>query len=270
MVHEIICSKQVLLHVAKLDRSEKFEAALEQARALRESFPDEGARLPDLDLLQRKTQLSGLYHQGLAALEAGRRDEAVKLLTQVVSLSPSYKEATRYLHQAVTGEDVGALRGQLQETVKSLAEAEYLLMVPSEAQLARRQGPQDPVEVAQTTVRRRYTAASAAKAVAPPDSARETTFLPFVQALPAPASQPKQELHPWNPVDHLRLLGWLFFAPDRLKAFKEDWGEETIQQIGKWPASILTWLPLLIPCLAWEQESCHTGLAACHQLFTSD
>ncbi len=57
-------------------------------------------------------------------------------------------------------------------------------------------------------------------------------------------------LQPWNPADHIRLLGWLFFTPERLEAYRARRGEHATRGIGTWLASTLLWLPLLTPLLA--------------------
>ena len=57
-------------------------------------------------------------------------------------------------------------------------------------------------------------------------------------------------LSPRNPLDHLRLLWWALAAPQRLRAYREAWGEEDERRTGKWLASTLIWLPLFIPTLA--------------------
>ncbi|TGO03754.1 hypothetical protein PN36_00115 [Candidatus Thiomargarita nelsonii] len=54
----------------------------------------------------RKNKLAELYQRALGALEKDDRETAQTLLAQVVVLEPTYEEATRYLHFAVTGTDV--------------------------------------------------------------------------------------------------------------------------------------------------------------------
>jgi len=66
---------------------------------------------------------------------------------------------------------------------------------------------------------------------------------------------PPSRTHPtalrsWNPLDHLRLLGWVFFAPHRLAAYRRAHGEHATKGIGTLLASILLWLPLAVPILA--------------------
>ena len=68
------------------------------------------------------------------------------------------------------------------------------------------------------------------------------------QELKQPTSQ--RRLSPWNPLDHLRLLWWVLVTPQRLKAYREAFGEKDDGRVGKWLASTLTWLPLFILTLA--------------------
>ena len=59
-----------------------------------------------------------------------------------------------------------------------------------------------------------------------------------------------ETLSPWSPLDHARLLKWLFWEPARLEAYREQVGEEAVRRIGAWTASTLTWFPLLLFILA--------------------
>ena len=116
-----------LNYVADLVNSEEFEAALDYARTLWQTFPTEKERLPDLDELQRKVELADLYDNARSALDREECEEAGKLLIQVVTLVPSYREATRYLHLAVKrGEDVVHFRKLLVEASAARDRAEVL------------------------------------------------------------------------------------------------------------------------------------------------
>ena len=59
-----------------------------------------------------------------------------------------------------------------------------------------------------------------------------------------------EPLSPWNPLDHARLLKWLFLEPARLQAYREQAGEEAVRRVGAWTASTLSWFPLLLFVLA--------------------
>ena len=98
-----------LMQVATLERNQEFQRALDLARALRDDYPD-ADNFPDLDKLERKTQLDMLYRSALGALQLQDTATARDLLVQVVTLEPAYREASRYLHLAVTGDDPGLVR----------------------------------------------------------------------------------------------------------------------------------------------------------------
>ncbi len=53
----------------------------------------------------------------------------------------------------------------------------------------------------------------------------------------------------WNPIDQVRLLGWLFADPARYTAFQSQVGKEKAKKAGLWLTSTLIWLPFLIPML---------------------
>ncbi len=44
-------------------------------------------------------------------------------------------------------------------------------------------------------------------------------------------------------ISYLKLLWWLFFAPQQLRAYQQKYGENSVYSTGKWVASMLTWLP---------------------------
>ena len=95
-----------LAAIASYEHNQEFQKALDLARKLRAEFPN-AANFPDLDRLERKTQLDTLYRSALGALQLQDRKKARELLAHVVALEPAYREATRYLHLAVTGDDPG-------------------------------------------------------------------------------------------------------------------------------------------------------------------
>ncbi|MGB0389477.1 MAG: hypothetical protein ACPGWR_32050, partial [Ardenticatenaceae bacterium] len=68
-----------------------------------EPFPMESGRSLDGTGREGENQLESLYQEALAALRKRERERARTLLVRVVALDPDYKEATRYLHLAVTG-----------------------------------------------------------------------------------------------------------------------------------------------------------------------
>jgi hypothetical protein len=53
-----------------------------------------------------------------------------------------------------------------------------------------------------------------------------------------------------DPLDHLRLLYWLLVTPQRLNTYRNRFSETDERRVGRWLASTLIWLPLVIPTLA--------------------
>jgi len=60
----------------------------------------------NLRLVDREQQLERLYQKALLALEKRQQEQAKKLLLKLVAAEPNYKDATRYLHLAITGLEV--------------------------------------------------------------------------------------------------------------------------------------------------------------------
>lgn len=56
-------------------------------------------------------------------------------------------------------------------------------------------------------------------------------------------------LSPWNPLDYLRLLFWVFFDRARLHAYREAYGEDAEKSVGNRLALTLAFWPLLWPAL---------------------
>ncbi len=112
-----------LQQIRKLEREEKFADALRLANVLHRDFPA-ASELPNLERLERKTQLAGWYQRALRALSAGQAEAATTLLADVIALEPAFHEAPRYLYQAVTGIDPQALAADLdvfEKRVKDLS-----------------------------------------------------------------------------------------------------------------------------------------------------
>jgi tetratricopeptide (TPR) repeat protein len=102
-----------------LEQEGRYQDALDLAHQLAEKYPEEKEWATDLERLERKTRLADLYQRALDALQSGDRQTAQELLIRVISLEPGYEEATRYLHEAVTGVDVADLQNQLKAKKKS-------------------------------------------------------------------------------------------------------------------------------------------------------
>ncbi len=56
-------------------------------------------------LVSKRLQLETVYAQALDALDKNEREKAQQLLAEILSVEPSFREATRYMHLAVTGSD---------------------------------------------------------------------------------------------------------------------------------------------------------------------
>ncbi len=114
--------QRLMPHVRELEGREHFEQALRQVQELLESYPDD-AELLDLQArLERKTHLASMYQEALGALESGEHEKAQRLLVDVIQLQPDYREATRYLHLAVSGVDVAAEMQRREEAVETAEE----------------------------------------------------------------------------------------------------------------------------------------------------
>jgi serine/threonine protein kinase len=59
---------------------------------------------------ESKIYLEKLYEEALEALKSDEREKAQKLLAEILSEDPSFREATRYMHLAVTGTDIIRLK----------------------------------------------------------------------------------------------------------------------------------------------------------------
>ena len=55
--------------------------------------------------VSKRLQLETVYAQALDALDKNEREKASSLLAEILSVEPSFREATRYMHLAVTGSD---------------------------------------------------------------------------------------------------------------------------------------------------------------------
>jgi len=96
------------------EQAKRYEDALEQARRLAEEYSDKRDWTDDLKRLKNKMKLAGLYQRALKALKNQDKQTAQVLLAQVITLEPTYEEATRYLHLVVTGIDTFQLQQNLE------------------------------------------------------------------------------------------------------------------------------------------------------------
>ncbi|MCP4347530.1 MAG: protein kinase [Desulfobacterales bacterium] len=72
-----------------------------------------------IENVEKRLQLNTIYLQSIDILNKNK-DKAQRLLTEVISMEPSFKEATRYLHLVVTGVDILELENKVMVTGKNL------------------------------------------------------------------------------------------------------------------------------------------------------
>ncbi|MEN8216575.1 MAG: hypothetical protein ABFS56_09400 [Pseudomonadota bacterium] len=65
-----------------------------------------------------------------------------------------------------------------------------------------------------------------------------------------PSRTPPKPLSALNPIDYIRLLWWILVKPQQLQIYRQTFGEEDENRVGKWLVSTLIWGPLLMPILA--------------------
>ncbi len=90
-----------LQELEALKQERRYQDALDLARKLADEYPGMRNWTPDLERLERKTLLVGLYQRALEALQSGDQQTAQTLLAEVIALEPGYEEAARYLHMAM-------------------------------------------------------------------------------------------------------------------------------------------------------------------------
>jgi tetratricopeptide (TPR) repeat protein len=119
--------RELTVQLEELEVSEqekRYQDALALAHKLADEYPGIRDWTSDLERLERKTHLNRLYRRALRARRSGDWQKAKTLLAQVVVLEPDYKNATRYLNQAVTGVDVAELQSQLKAEKEARQKAE--------------------------------------------------------------------------------------------------------------------------------------------------
>lgn len=99
--------------VEELEKKGKYAEALDIVHQLADEYAEDHDWKSTLERLEHKTRLADLYQRGLGALQAEDKATAQKLLAEVVSIEPTYQQATRYLHLAVTGVDVAELHQKI-------------------------------------------------------------------------------------------------------------------------------------------------------------
>ncbi len=226
------------------ERKGDYQTALKLARQLAKEFPEALDWPSYLSELEQKTQLAGWYREALGALKGDDPETARTLLARVIGVEPTYEEASRYLHLAVTGVDPMAVEERLEglrererQLLKEKQEIESKL-ASTQALLEARKGDRPQVEPAAPQEKpQRPPSSSPSKAEA---SRSEKVRL---------RKQPRR-LYPWNPLDHLRLLWWILTAPQRLAAYRKAYPVGDECRVGDWLQSSLLWLPVFLPTLA--------------------
>ncbi|MDM8524983.1 tetratricopeptide repeat protein [Desulfococcaceae bacterium HSG8] len=79
--------------------------------------------------VNRRFHLEDLYQRALDALKKNKREKAQRLLAEVLSIEPSFREATRYMHLAVTGSDTDSLFTKLKHEVTSGLKGSILSLI---------------------------------------------------------------------------------------------------------------------------------------------
>jgi tetratricopeptide (TPR) repeat protein len=78
-----------------------------------------------IEKVNKKLKLGNIYQQALNALENNEREEAQKLLVEILSIDPLFKDAIGYMYLSVTGLDVNDLK----EENKKLGIAIMVLLI---------------------------------------------------------------------------------------------------------------------------------------------
>jgi tetratricopeptide (TPR) repeat protein len=140
-VHQKIRKRELAVQVQAADRresEENWEAAIAVYEAIIQEYPDESEPQARLERATSQARMAQLYNEALGALETGNVEVARSKLAMVIAQEPGYKEAARYLLQALTGvnavelrqqlikehEENLAARGQIESLQASLAEAQ--------------------------------------------------------------------------------------------------------------------------------------------------
>ncbi len=206
-----------------LEQSRRYQAALDLALKLSESYAGMRDWSYDLEWLQHKAGLDDLYQRGIGALKSNDRATAQNLLTQVVAEDPTHDRALEYLYQAIHDVDLN----QLQER----------LAIESET----RQQLEQEIQDLRVSLRAERTAHWQAEEL----MQAEQILRQRQQAMP--------RLSPWNLMDYWRLIRWFTLAPQERLEYREAFGVEDERRVSRWFISALLWLPLILPALSISQ-----------------
>lgn len=179
----------------------------------------------ELNAVRRRLEAETLERQ---KTEAAARQEA--------SARQQYQAEVQWLKKQFESEQ--AARREAEARAQAEAELRYqheaeLEQLRTQLEAARKQAEQQ-ARFAAVNARREIRAAMSGRPPRP-DIPQQETLKP---------------LSPWNPLDHVRLVWWLFRTPERVRIYKLQYGRRSLHRVGKWPVSLLIWLPILIPTLA--------------------
>jgi hypothetical protein len=105
--------RRILLEeVRRLERAERFAAALQAIRDSGLTSTDRADLQPEIARLKQAVRLQESYQRAREALEAGEGDAALRLAA-VVAVEPQYKDAAKLLYEAVSGASVDGLEAEV-------------------------------------------------------------------------------------------------------------------------------------------------------------
>ena len=67
-----------------------------------------------INQIKQTIHLNNLYLEAIELIKNNHRENALELLIQVISMDPGFRETTRYLHMAVTGNDISEIESRLE------------------------------------------------------------------------------------------------------------------------------------------------------------
>jgi tetratricopeptide (TPR) repeat protein len=112
--------------------AENWDTAVQVYERLAGQDPDEPRWRDALDWVRREQRLKERYTAGLGAVKQQQWEQAKRALADVLYEKPEYKEASRYLHLAVAGQDAAKLQADLeQERAQRQELAQRLKEVPA-------------------------------------------------------------------------------------------------------------------------------------------
>ncbi|NUM45315.1 MAG: AAA family ATPase [Anaerolineales bacterium] len=115
--------QEMALELAKLqtlENEKRYREALELVKELAGKYNEERDWQPEVERIAQKVNLAEIYQQAIEALHKGNKEAAIQEFVHVLTVEPRYEEATRFLHQAINGEDIPAFKLQIQNLQKEI------------------------------------------------------------------------------------------------------------------------------------------------------